>query len=301
MLVAGFLLLPSATAGTTRSGVAPLTEVADVLRHLEKLQSIAESSGGNRAAGTEGYARSVEYVAQTLSAAGFEVERQKCGSCTGKGDENVIADWPGGDAQSTVMFGAHLDSVEKGPGADDNASGSAALLETALTLAKSKPDMVKHARFAWWASEEQEDEGSTHYVENSDTDTIDAYINLDMVASPNSGYFVTYSDTPLGKAVSAHLSSVGRTPETMKAGCDCSDDAVFDDAGIPTTYLTTASNDEDDMTAEQAAKWDGEAGEPYDACYHRACDAYPGNIDKDALGHTTNTVTNALWTLAVRS
>lgn len=159
--------------------------------------------------------------------------------------------------------------------------------------------MAKHARFAWWASEEQEDAGSTFYVENTWTDTIDAYINLDMVASPNPGYFLTYLGGPAGRAMAAHLSAVGKKPEEMEAGCECSDDAAFDDDGVATTYLTTASNDEERMTAKQAAKWGGEAGEPFDACYHRACDAYPGNIDKDALGYTANTTANALWTLAV--
>lgn len=298
-LAAALLLFTPASVNSALPPAVPRIHVDDVLPHLEKLQSIADRSDGNRAAGTAGYARSVNYVADTLSAAGFEVERQECGTCTGAGDENVIADWPGGDARSTVMFGAHLDSVGAGPGADDNGSGTAALLQVALTLAHSDPDMTKHVRFAWWASEEQADSGSSFYVENTYTDTLDAYVNLDMVASPNPGYFLTYVDGPPGRAMAAYLSSAGKKPEEMEAGCDCSDDAAFDDDGVPTTYLTTASNDEERMTAKQAAKWGGEAGESFDVCYHRACDAYPGNIDKDALGYTTNTTANALWTMAV--
>ncbi len=50
----------------------------------------------------------------------------------------MIADWPGGNDGSVYMFGAHLDSVRAGPGINDNGSGSAALLETALTLARTK-------------------------------------------------------------------------------------------------------------------------------------------------------------------
>ena len=38
------------------------------------------------------------------------------------------------------MAGAHLDSVIEGPGINDNGSGSAALLETALLMAKLKPE-----------------------------------------------------------------------------------------------------------------------------------------------------------------
>ena len=50
------------------------------------------------------------------------------------------------------MAGAHLDSVNAGPGINDNGSGSAALLEVAEQLAKVKP--VNTVRFAWWGAEE---------------------------------------------------------------------------------------------------------------------------------------------------
>ena len=47
------------------------------------------------------------------------------------------------------MAGAHLDSVIEGPGINDNGSGSAAILETALMMANIKPENT--LRFAWWA------------------------------------------------------------------------------------------------------------------------------------------------------
>ena len=47
-------------------------------------------------------------------------------------DYNVIAELPGKNDDNVVMAGAHLDSVTEGPGINDNGSGSAALLETAL-------------------------------------------------------------------------------------------------------------------------------------------------------------------------
>ena len=53
--------------------------------------------------------------------------------------ENVIAESRWGDPTNVVMAGAHLDSVPEGPGINDNGSGSAALLEIALQLAKAKP------------------------------------------------------------------------------------------------------------------------------------------------------------------
>ena len=52
-------------------------------------------------------------------------------------DYNVIAEMEGKNDDNVVMAGAHLDSVIEGPGINDNGSGSAALLETALMMAKS--------------------------------------------------------------------------------------------------------------------------------------------------------------------
>ena len=51
-------------------------------------------------------------------------------------DYNVIAEMEGKNDANVVMAGAHLDSVIEGPGINDNGSGSAALLETALMMAK---------------------------------------------------------------------------------------------------------------------------------------------------------------------
>ena len=48
---------------------------------------------------------------------------------------NILAD-TGGRADRTVVVGAHLDSVSEGPGINDNGSGSAAILETALQMAE---------------------------------------------------------------------------------------------------------------------------------------------------------------------
>ena len=74
----------------------------------------------------------------------------------------MIAELPGTNDANVVMAGAHLDSVGEGPGINDNGSGSAALLETALNLAKLKPENT--LRFAWWGAEESGLIGSTAWV-----------------------------------------------------------------------------------------------------------------------------------------
>ena len=107
----------------------------------------------------------------------------------------VLAETRTGNDGNVVMAGAHLDSVNAGPGINDNGSGSAALLEVAEQLARVDP--VNTVRFAWWGAEESGPVGSTRYL-NKLTDEqrsrIALYLDFDVVGSPNPGYFVHDGD-----------------------------------------------------------------------------------------------------------
>ncbi len=109
---------------------------------------------------------------------------------------NVIAQTKTGSTADVVMVGAHLDSVPEGPGINDNGSGVAAVLETALQLGPSPP--VQNAvRFGFWGAEELGLMGSDNYVESLDVDQlkdIALYLNFDMLGSPNPGYFTYDGD-----------------------------------------------------------------------------------------------------------
>ena len=97
------------------------------------------------------------------------------------------------------MAGAHLDSVQAGPGIQDNGSGSAAILEVAEQMAKVKP--VNQVRFALWGSEEFGLLGSRHYVANlpqTEQDKIALYLNFDMIGSPNHVFFIYDGDNSDG-------------------------------------------------------------------------------------------------------
>ncbi len=78
--------------------------------------------------------------------------------------QNIIAETKGGDANQIVMLGAHLDSVPEGPGINDNGSGTAGLLEYAVTLADLNAPVKNKVRFAWWAAEEAGLVGSEYYT-----------------------------------------------------------------------------------------------------------------------------------------
>src|SRR5215207_3594857 len=101
-----------------------------------------------------------------------------------------------------------------GPGIDDNGSGDATLIEAAEAIGKNPPGA--RVRVAFWAAEELGLLGSRRYVRSlarADRDRIDAYINLDMVGSPNPVPAV-YSDgdpdlaEALRKADGGHLGEV---------------------------------------------------------------------------------------------
>ena len=78
---------------------------------------------------------------------------------------NVIADSRKGDPKRTIVIGAHLDSVEAGPGINDNGSGTSTILEIAEQVAKLKDHPRNRLRFAFWGAEEAGLVGSTAYVE----------------------------------------------------------------------------------------------------------------------------------------
>ncbi|MET1002909.1 MAG: M28 family peptidase [Acidimicrobiia bacterium] len=224
---------------------------------------------------------------------------------------NVIAELPGANDENVVMAGAHLDSVQAGPGINDNGSGSAALLEVAEQLGKLHPQNT--LRFAWWGAEEAGLIGSTEYVNGLSDDElarIALYLNFDMVGSPNY-IFMTYDGdesgfpAPAGVPVppgSIQIEDLFESYYTLAA--EPYDDAQFSGRsdyqafilnGIPAGGLFTGA--EVPKTAAQAAIWGGTVGAQYDPCYHLACDTFANN-DDHALDVNSDAIAFAVMTYA---
>ncbi|MDC7335351.1 M28 family peptidase [Streptomyces lydicus] len=279
---------------------APDVDVTKVQAHLTELNAVASRNGGTRKSSGQGYRDSVAYVKNKLQAAGYTVTEQPCtsGCATGAGP-NLIAEWPQGDTAKVYMFGSHLDSVAAGPGINDNGSGSAALLETALTLAEHHPAMAARVRFGWWTDEEQGLNGSDFYVNSlssAERTRIKAYYNFDMIASTNGGYFINHLTSAAAQPMKAYWDSLGLQPEENTEGAGRSDDYSFEQAGIPTSgYAMGASARK---TAAQAAKWGGTANRAYDSCYHQSCDT-TSNINSTGLNRSVDGIASTLWKLAV--
>ncbi|MFK4065612.1 M28 family metallopeptidase [Streptomyces sp. NPDC029674] len=284
---------PAAPAPTL---AAPDIPLANVKAHLSQFQSIASANGGNRAHGRPGYKASLDYVKAKLDAAGFTTRIQQFTASGGTG-YNLIADWPGGDANQVLMAGAHLDSVSSGPGINDNGSGSAGVLETALAVSRAQLKPTKHLRFAWWGAEELGLVGSRYYVNNlpaADRSKVSGYLNFDMIGSPNPGYFVYDDDPTIEKTFKDFYAGLNVPTEIETQGDGRSDHAPFMNVGIPVGGLFTGA--ERAKTSAQAQKWGGTAGQAFDRCYHSSCDT-TSNINDTALDRNSDAIAHAVWTL----
>lgn len=222
---------------------------------------------------------------------------------------NILADTPTGRADRTVVAGAHLDSVAEGAGINDNGSGTAAILETAIQLAESGNEPTNRVRFAFWGSEEDGLVGSEYYVSRLTKSEIKAHavnLNFDMVGSPNFVRFVYDGDGssfgatgPNGSALVEqvfldYFASQGLAVEPTEFD-GRSDYYAFINNGIPAGGLFTGA--EGLMTAEEADTYDGIAGQPYDPCYHSECDDIT-NINSEVLEQMADAIAHSTMTFA---
>ncbi len=198
--------------------------------------------------------------------------------------DNVLAAWPG-QTDRVVMLGGHLDSVLDGPGINDNGSGVASLLSLATSMAQL-PQPVVTIRLGFWSAEEFGDLGSAAYVDGlgpSERGLISAYLNLDMVGSPNPGRFVY--DEPTSPAGSGALTQrlldaldvLGKPGLRADLG-GASDHFAFGQAGIPVGGVFSGL---DIKSVDDALDFGGVALAPMDPCYHLACDTRD-NVDLDS-------------------
>lgn len=236
---------------------------------------------------------------------------------------NVLAELggpgPGDMPGDVIVVGAHLDGVPEGPGINDNASGSAAVLDVASRLARaaaaSNARPTRRVRFAFWGAEEAGLVGSRHHLDALPDERrreIKLYINLDMVGSPNFGRFV--QGTPAGAPEGARADDDALAATARRGLLDAfrsrglsveerlgrgprgygSDDASFARWGIPTVGLHTGADAR--KSDEAAALFGGTAGQAYDPCYHRACDT-ADNIAPSVLEQMTQALARVVAAL----
>lgn len=223
---------------------------------------------------------------------------------------NVFAETKAGNDRNTVMAGAHLDSVQDGAGINDNGSGSAALLETAIQMQKVKPNNT--VRFAWWGAEEDGLLGSEYYIASlteAEIADIALYLNFDMIGSPNYFTGIYDGDNSSGTAADGFIpEGSAQIEDVFEAFYDSrglpyqdtdfsgrSDYGPFIAVGIPAGGLFTGA--EGVKTPAEAQLYGGEAGISYDPCYHQPCDNIK-NISYKALDANSDALAAAVITFA---
>jgi hypothetical protein len=214
--------------------------------------------------------------------------------------DSVIAESEG-PAAEVVMAGGHLDSVVDGPGINDNGSGVATLIAIAEELGPSATDMK--LRFAFWAGEELGLLGSTAYVSqlgDRELGEVRAYLNFDMLASRNSVRWI-YDEVgapegsdDIAALFESYFDARDLTSRALALG-GASDHGPFLRAGIPIGGIYTGSDEIKTRYLERVFR--GDAGEPLDPCYHRACDDLD-NINRAALEEMAGAAAHAITQLA---
>ncbi len=180
--------------------------------------------------------------------------------------ENIVATKVGTTYPSRIyIIGAHYDSVNAGPGADDNASGTAAVLEIARIL--SQYDSESTIRFIAFDMEEQGLIGSSEYVADHQSEDIRRMISLDMVAydtgTNNCNIYGRTASNPIKNELAAAVAEYsGGLTYTIGGDTPYSDHAPFEEAGFQACLLI------------EYLVWSN----PY---YHTAQDSYeqPGNLN----------------------
>lgn len=207
---------------------------------------------------------------------------------------NLIATLPDAGSGPTVLLTGQLDSVPTGPGINDAGSGLSGILDTAAAITR---DSAKHRNsltiVLFGAEEPWADDGAGgvgllgahRYAKSLTPDArsqIIANLNVQMLASPNFGRFVIDGDNsdtefkaPEGSAFIEELfqkhfekDNIKTAPMPLWPGATY---GPLADLGIPTGGLFTG--DDGEKSAAEAARSGGTAAQPYDPCYHQACDS----------------------------
>lgn len=234
-------------------------------RAMKTVRKLA-SDIGVRVRTTRGETRGAHYIADRFRALGYDVKIQRF-EVDGGTSRNVVATWPSVVAAPFVI-GAHMDTVSGSPGANDNASGVAVVLEMARIFAGR--ERVRFMEFVTFGSEEYGKNGRHHIGSEVRVARMTArrvrrtpgMLSVDMIADGRpliAGYSGFDSDV-VARDVFNKLRRAG-IDMTFRVLCDCSDHGPFERAGIPAAFL-----------------WSGD--EPN---YHSPSDTVPNLVPEDLV------------------
>ncbi|MBI4887271.1 MAG: M20/M25/M40 family metallo-hydrolase [Acidobacteria bacterium] len=192
---------------------------------------------------------------------------------------NVLAYLPGSAPVATdrpwVVIGAHYDHLGHGDkgtslaskeeaggihhGADDNASGAAAVLAVAETLARSTGPRRRHIAIAFWSAEEIGLIGSNAFVTNPPMpiDRLAAYLNFDMVGRMQDNRLIVQATgtSPIWARLLERANvAAGFDLAVQPDPYQPSDVASFNQAGVPSVMFFTGSHPDYHKPSDTADK-----------------------------------------------
>jgi hypothetical protein len=307
LLVTAALAAPAAQDTTSPSLKDSLSVAAR--RVLADVRYLADERQEGRGVGTAGLARAGAYVRDGFARAGLQASFQDFTipadapaalhtNLAGAATRNVVAILPGTSPAlrgQVIVIGAHYDHLGLGGfgamdpdstgrvhnGADDNASGTAALLETARLLGGRRP--ARTIVFVAFSGEELGTLGSSYFVQHpmpQPVDSIYAMLNMDMVGRLRGARLIALG-AATARQFPALLDSLNTPPRfDLRASGDGwgpSDHAVFFAARRPVLHFFTDLHDD----------------------YHRSTDDWD-KINASGLAQVAQFVADLAWTLANR-
>lgn len=258
-------------------------ELSSINNHIEYL---SDEGLNGRLAGTVGEASAANYIADQFLLAGllpagddgtylqqFELQgpMPQAMQIENHISRNIVGLIEGsGMSDQYIIIGAHYDSQGMGgiismdqndepsihPGADDNASGVAGLLELADHFSDNSPQ--KNMMFIAFSGEELGLLGSRYFVEQMEipSDSVAAMINLDMIGRMTDNQLTIFGtgtsniwDEILGNIETDSL-SVTRAP----SGTGASDHTSFYEAEIPVLHYFTGTHENYHRSSDTAEK-----------------------------------------------
>jgi Zn-dependent M28 family amino/carboxypeptidase len=227
----------------------------DARAALRDIRHLA-SEIGPREATSRNYAEAADFVEKRFEDLGYDVRRAKVrvpagtswGTPVRRGTSvNVIAEPKGFDAsEAHVVVGAHLDTVPVAPGAEDNASGIAVMLQLA-TMVSQQPAAIPVQFIAFGAEEPRGSGDALHHfgsrqhvasLSRSERRAIQAMVSLDRVGV-RASYVPVCTGTSQGNKVRDALRTAARRADIPTRTCTnyTSDHWSYAKAGVPAVRL----------------------------------------------------------------
>lgn len=249
------------------AGIAPLGQTQIDLASLKRhVATLASDSLEGREAGSRGGKAALAYLRSELTSLrqSRRIPREEVQDF-GREYQNLLLMLPGSDERlrnEVIVVGAHYDHVgygnasnSKGPlgqvhnGADDNASGAAALLELIKAFGSLPTPPARSIQFAFWDAEEVGLLGSKHWVAHPTVPlrTVKFALNLDMLGRLRNGHVLT-SGWRSAAGLRLLLARQNVTNELQLAFqprvLSDSDHYSFYAAGIPIIHIDTDKHDD---------------------------------------------------------